>query len=144
MVEIEGLKTTILFMKKMRYVLLLLFTIFICAGCGHNQTSTDNNINSDGQQNSISMYYRSGLTYVPNYTIYIDNETGVLYLNTRTGITPMYNTDGTLKTAEIADPSTASDVEEKTNDGLKTTIFIIVAAVCFVVLGICMMPYIKR
>lgn len=80
MVEIEGLKTTILFMKKMRYVLLLLFTIFICAGCGHNQTSTDNNINSDGQQNSISMYYRSGLTYVPNYTIYIDNETGVLYL----------------------------------------------------------------
>ena len=56
----------------------------------------------------------------------------------------MYNTDGTLKTAEIADPSTASDVEEKTNDGLKTIIFYIVAAVCFVVLFICMMPYLSR
>lgn len=79
----------------------LLFIIFICAGCSHNQASTDNNINSDGQQNSISMYYKSGLAYAPNYTIYIDNETGVLYLNTSASITPMYNADGTLKTVGI-------------------------------------------
>ena len=74
----------------------------------------------------------------------LHNETGVLYLNTRTGITPMYNTDGTLKTAEIADPSTASDVEEKTNDGLKTIILVSAVGLVVLGLGICTVTYLYR
>lgn len=30
----------------------------------------------------------------------VDNETGVLYLSNGDGLTPMYNADGTLKTAK--------------------------------------------
>lgn len=77
----------------------LLFMLSMLVGCHSTMYPDNNDINSDGSINSsedaIDVYKTNGF-----YFIYVDNETGVLYLSNGKGLTPMYNADGTLKTAK--------------------------------------------
>lgn len=87
-------------MKKPCIIMMcLLFMLSMLVGCHSTMYPDNNDINSDGSINSseevIDMYKTNGF-----YFIYVDNETGVLYLSNGKGLTPMYNADGTLKTAK--------------------------------------------
>ena len=80
----------------------LSFMLSMLVGCHYTIDSTNDDINSDGSinskqlsKNTVEVHEKNGL-----YHIYVDNETGVLYLSNGTGLTPMYNADGTLKTVE--------------------------------------------
>lgn len=85
-------------MKKPCIIMMCLLFIFsMLVGCHY---TTNNDINSEESNNSLSkdtmeVYKTNGFYY-----IYVDNETGVLYLANSGGLTPMYNADGTLKTVE--------------------------------------------
>ena len=87
-------------MKKPCIIMMcLLFMLSMLVGCHYTINPANNDINSDGSINSskdeIEVYKTNGFHY-----IYVDNETGVLYLSNTKGLTPMYNADGTLKTAK--------------------------------------------
>ena len=68
----------------------LLFMVIILVGCNSYGSTNSKQLSMD----TIEVYKTNGFYYV-----YVDNETGVLYLSDGQGLTPMYNTDGTLKTA---------------------------------------------
>lgn len=74
----------------------------ILVGCHYTIHPDNNDINSDGSTNSKQLSADTIEVYKTNgfYYIYVDNETGVLYLSNGQGLTPMYNADGTLKTAK--------------------------------------------
>lgn len=73
----------------------------VLVGCHSTMYPDNNNINSDGSTNSKQLSADTIEVYKTNgfYYVYIDNETGVLYWSNSKGLTPMYNADGTLKTA---------------------------------------------
>lgn len=74
----------------------------ILVGCHSTMYPDNNDINSEGSTNSKQLSAETVETYKTNgfFYIYVDNETGVLYLSNGQGLTPMYNADGTLKTAK--------------------------------------------
>ena len=47
-------------------------------------------------------YLKDTITlYGWNYAVIVDSETGVEYLSTRSGVTPILNSDSTIKTVEV-------------------------------------------
>lgn len=85
-------------MKKKEFSIFLFTLLLICTCTGCSFTPTNNDIDSESKRSGkdiMEVYKTNGFYY-----IYVDNETGVLYLSNGRGLTTMYNADGTLKTVE--------------------------------------------
>jgi len=75
-------------MKK-KIVALLTAVALACCGCSANEENTD--------RGRIIQTIKTGF----NHKVIVDTDTGVMYyICIETGVTPLYNADGTLRTWE--------------------------------------------
>lgn len=105
-------------MKRIKYIALLLCLVCVLTACGTtyqeatSDTSTASNDLGNGYFTIVTEWSDVGSTY---YIVYA-NDTKVKYLISssgyRFGITPLYNSDGSLQVYEEVEEDESDDVEE--------------------------------
>lgn len=82
-------------MKKIILLICIVAIIFVLCGCSSAVKKYDSN-REGGRFVTIEKYIETGLSFDNDYHVVLDRKTNVLYLWMKSGLTPIYNADGSL------------------------------------------------